>query len=136
MLDWKVAPKVISFLLIICFSISLITGWISYQNGKRALEEFSFNKRNGTELKMRVGIHCGPVVAGVIGTTKFIYDLWGEIVNMASRMESTGIPNQIQVSENFYNEIKDKYKTELRGEITVKGAGQVKTYMLHGAVGT
>ena len=75
-------------------------------------------------------------MAGVIGTTKFIYDLWGESVNMASRMESTGIPNQIQVSENFYNEIKDKYKTELRGEITVKGAGQVKTYMLHGAVGT
>ena len=73
------------------------------------------------------------IVAGVIGTSKFIYDLWGESVNMASRMESTGIPNQIQISENFYEAIKDQYKTELRGEITVKGASQVKTYMLQEA---
>ena len=93
------------------------------------LEEF--NRRNGTEMKMRVGLHCGPVVAGVIGTSKFIYDLWGESVNMASRMESTGLPNQIQISQNFYEAVKDQYKTELRGEITVKGAGQVKTYILH-----
>ena len=92
------------------------------------LEEF--NRRNGTEMKMRVGLHCGPVVAGVIGTSKFIYDLWGESVNMASRMESTGLPNQIQISQNFYEAVKDQYKTELRGEITVKGAGQVKTYIL------
>ena len=83
-------------------------------------------------MKMRIGLHCGPVVAGVIGTSKFIYDLWGESVNMASRMESTGIPNQIQISDNFYKALKGQYETKLRGEITIKGAGLVKTYMLRG----
>ena len=79
MLQWKVAPKVISCLLVLCFSISLVTGWISYQNGKRALEEFSFNQLTAIRV------------------------------------------------------IKAQYKTELRGEITVKGAGQFKTYMLQEA---
>ena len=66
---------------------------------------------------MRIGIHCGAVVAGVIGTSKFTYDLWGETVNMASRMESTGVPNQIQISQAFYEALNGEYTTTYRGEI-------------------
>ena len=62
-----------------------------------------FNARKGTYLRMRVGLQCGPVVAGVIVTSKFIYDLWGESINMASRMETTGVPNEIQISQAFYD---------------------------------
>ena len=89
-----------------------------------------FNRRNQTELRMRIGIHCGPVVAGVIGTSKFTYDLWGETVNMASRMESTGLPNHIQVSQAFHEALEGEYQTTYRGEIEVRGAGMVNTYLL------
>ncbi len=92
------------------------------------LEEF--NARNGTQLRMRVGLHCGPVVAGVIGTSKFIYDLWGETINMASRMESTGVPDEIQISEAFYDALDGSYEVTPRGEIEVKGVGTVSTYLL------
>ena len=92
------------------------------------LEEF--NARNGTQLRMRVGLHCGPVVAGVIGTSKFIYDLWGETINMASRMESTGLPDEIQISEAFYEALDGSYEVTPRGEIEVKGVGTVSTYLL------
>lgn len=92
----------------------------------------NFNRRNSTELSMRIGIHCGPVVAGVIGTSKFTYDLWGETVNMASRMESTGVPNQIQISQAFHEALEGKHTTTYRGEIEVKGAGMVNTYLLNG----
>jgi class 3 adenylate cyclase len=92
------------------------------------LEEF--NARNGTQLRMRVGLHCGPVVAGVIGTSKFIYDLWGETINMASRMESTGLPDEIQISEAFYEALDGSYEVTPRGESEVKGVGTVSTYLL------
>ena len=91
-----------------------------------------FNQRNNTQLRMRIGIHCGAVVAGVIGTSKFTYDLWGETVNMASRMESTGVPNQIQISQAFHGALEGEYATTYRGEIEVKGAGMVNTYLLDG----
>jgi adenylate cyclase len=81
---------------------------------------------------LRIGINSGPVVAGVIGTKKFIYDLWGNAVNTASRMESHGITGRIQVSHYTYKLLPDKYEFEDRGEIEIKGKGQMQTYFLTG----
>ncbi|MBD2580587.1 adenylate/guanylate cyclase domain-containing protein [Oscillatoria sp. FACHB-1406] len=83
-------------------------------------------------LQLRIGINTGRVVAGVIGTTKFIYDLWGDAVNIASRMESLGEPGKIQVTEAIYNQLKDRYRFEKRGTIPVKGKGEMTTYWLLG----
>ncbi|MFA6856120.1 MAG: adenylate/guanylate cyclase domain-containing protein [Treponema sp.] len=89
-----------------------------------------FNKRHNTTLQMRIGVNCGPVVAGIIGRKKFIYDLWGSTVNYASRMESSGVPDRIQVSENVYNLMKDKYKFECRQQVDVKSFGTCLCYLL------
>ncbi|MEB3283376.1 MAG: adenylate/guanylate cyclase domain-containing protein [Lyngbya sp.] len=86
----------------------------------------------GETLQIRIGIHTGTVVAGVIGTHKFIYDLWGDTVNVAYRMESSGEPGKIQVTEAFYERLKDEYLFEKRGEITIKGKGKMMTYWLIG----
>ena len=83
-------------------------------------------------LAIRIGIHTGPVVAGVIGTKKFTYDLWGDTVNVASRMESHGAPGQIQVSAATYNQLKGRYRFTQRGLVNVKGRGQMMTYWLDG----
>ena len=89
----------------------------------------------GEPLGLRIGIEAGPAVAGVIGTQKFAYDVWGDAVNMASRMESHGVKNHIQLTENTYRRLKDGYVCEERGTITVKGKPDMKTYYLVGRRG-
>ncbi len=83
-------------------------------------------------VRFRIGINCGPVVAGVIGTKKFIYDVWGDTVNLAARMESLGIPGRIQVSGAVEERLAGRYQLEARGLIDVKGKGSLPTWFLVG----
>jgi guanylate cyclase len=83
-------------------------------------------------LRFRIGMNCGPVIAGVIGHTKFHYDVWGDPVNVASRMESHGQPGKIQISKRMYERLKDDFICEPRGSIEVKGKGTMETWFLIG----
>ena len=85
---------------------------------------------HGVDLRVRVGIAIGPVMAGVIGTDKFSYDVWGETVNLASRLESHGLPGEIQVSEAVRKSLGDSFVFEPRGLIEVKGVGRLETWLL------
>jgi class 3 adenylate cyclase len=85
-------------------------------------------------MRMRIGIHSGPVIAGVIGTDKFAYDLWGDTVNTASRMESHGVEGAIQVTETTYQRLQPCYEFEERGVVEIKGKGVMRTYFLTGKV--
>ena len=91
-----------------------------------------FNEECGATFEMRVGINSGPVVAGVIGTHKFVFDLWGDAVNVASRMESHGQPGRIQLTEATFRLLEGRYRFEERGVISVKGRGDMRTYFLLG----
>jgi hypothetical protein len=99
-----------------------------------ALREESARHRDpaGRPLALRIGIDTGPVVAGVIGQDKFSYDLWGDTVNTASRMESTGVPGCIQVTERTYRRLGDGYRFQRRGVVAVKGKGEMVTWFLVG----
>jgi adenylate cyclase len=86
----------------------------------------------GRDLRIRIGVASGPVVAGVIGKKKFVYEVWGDAVNTASRMESHGLPDSIQVTEETYRILRDRYQFADRGTIDVKGKGAMRTYLLTG----
>ncbi|MBK9117418.1 MAG: tetratricopeptide repeat protein [Betaproteobacteria bacterium] len=99
----------------------------------RALD--AFNAETGQALQIRIGINTGAVVAGVIGRKKFIYDLWGDAVNTASRMESHGEPSRIHATDAVVAAIGDRYRFDERGEIEVKGKGRMRTWFLLGPKG-
>lgn len=95
------------------------------------LVKSEMNAKDGLiHFDIRIGAHTGPVVAGIVGIKKWQYDIWGDTVNIASRMESKSEPGRINLSETTYNEIKDKFPCEYRGEIEVKNRGSLKMYFL------
>jgi len=96
---------------------------------KRKLEK---EKEGISYWNIRIGIHTGALVAGVIGEKKFAFDIWGDTVNTASRMESSGEPGKINVSEELYLIVKDIFNFSYRGEIEAKGKGKMKMYLLEG----
>jgi adenylate cyclase len=105
----------------------------------RALADLALDMRDalhglidtkGREVPVRIGIASGPVVAGVVGRRKFFYDVWGDAVNLASRMESTGTPGRIQVSQTVYESLREGFDLESRGSIDIKGKGQLPTWFL------
>ncbi|WP_246806005.1 adenylate/guanylate cyclase domain-containing protein [Ensifer sp. ENS10] len=81
---------------------------------------------------IRIGIASGPVVAGVVGVKKFFYDVWGDAVNVASRMETTGVPGRVQVSPETYAQANDQFEFECRGPVDIKGKGKMTTWLLVG----
>ena len=103
---------------------------------KMALDMLKFTEslpvQNGTRINFRIGINSGPLVAGVIGKKKFHYDVWGDSVNTASRMESHGVPGKIQVTMDTYRILKDEFIFEPRGILDVKGKGNMETWFLVG----
>jgi class 3 adenylate cyclase len=81
-------------------------------------------------FEIRIGIHTGAVVAGIVGVKKFAYDIWGDTVNTASRMESSGVVSQVNISGTTYELVKDKFKCTHRGKISAKGKGEIDMYFV------
>lgn len=92
-----------------------------------------FPQPDGTPFALRIGIHVGPAVAGIVGSSKFSYDLWGDTVNVASRMEATGQPGKIQVTAEVYRHLRDRFSFAPRGVVRIKGKGWLGTYWLLGS---
>ena len=93
-----------------------------------------FNHQYETSMQIRIGINTGPVVAGVIGRKKFAYDLWGDTVNVACRLESSGWPGSIQVSESTYERLRNGFEFDGCNSVEVKGCGQINAYSLAGPI--
>ena len=85
---------------------------------------------DGIKLEVRFGMNTGSAMGAVVGSSKFTYDLWGDAINVASRMESTGEPGRIQVARGSYDRLKDSYRLEPRGALAVKGKGEMNTWFL------
>ncbi len=113
-------PKESGFHAIQCVRAAL--DMIHFLEKRKAKSEFSW--------EMRVGIHSGPLVAGVLGTKKFTYDVWGDTVNIASRMESSGITGKVNISEKTFQKIKEYFHCEYRGKKEAKGKGKMKMYLV------
>ena len=99
---------------------------MGFVNGSRELVS-----QKETRFEMRIGINSGPVIAGVVGSKKFAYDIWGDAVNIASRMESTGKIGLINISEFTYEFVKDHFDCQFRGEVEVKNKGMMKMYYVN-----
>ncbi len=113
-------PKQTEFHAIQCVNAAL--DMIRFLEKRKSKSELSF--------EMRVGLHSGPLVAGVVGTKKFIYDVWGDTVNIASRMETNGIPGKINISEKTFQLVKKHFKCDYRGKKDAKGKGKMKMYFI------
>lgn len=94
-----------------------------------------YNVARGFQFSLRIGMHCGPTIAGVIGQKRFLYDVWSDAVNLASRMESTGVAGRIQTSHAIFQRLHPKFDFEERGLVDVKGKGLIRTYYLLGEQG-
>jgi class 3 adenylate cyclase len=97
--------------------------FINEWNGER-------KKKGQIDFNIRIGIHSGPVCAGVVGTKKFIFDVWGDTVNVAARMEANAYPNSINISESTYLKVKDKFKFTPRGAVATKNMGELNMYYI------
>ncbi|MFV1969867.1 MAG: adenylate/guanylate cyclase domain-containing protein [Acidimicrobiia bacterium] len=89
---------------------------------------------DGIKLRIRIGINSGSAVGAVVGTTKFAYDMWGDTINVASRMESSGEPGRIQVAEGAFSRLRDKYVLEPRGVVDIKGKDELETWFLESPI--
>lgn len=111
--------------------INMVLAALEMQNFMKGGFDDIKNLTKIPQWELRLGINTGPLIAGVIGKKKFVYDVWGDTVNTASRMETAGIVNRINVSENTYQYIKDLFECEFRGEVDVKGKGKMKMYFVN-----